>query len=97
MIFHMAGVLTGTHTAESVSWKDGRLQGPPDLVQEIESRAMGLEGHPIGPEGGPYTETNHLSSAISAGIIMAMGFKTHTIVLSGDVPEREPLEYGEVG
>ena len=83
---------------QSVEWREGgRLFGDAAFVAEIAAEAALLSGRDIGPEEGPYTRYKHLSSPISAGIVIASLMVGGTVTVSGDVPERPAIPEGAKG
>lgn len=80
-----------------ITWDRGRVRGDPALVEWVRSEARRLDGQRVGPEEGPYTRRGHLSSPLSACIIMAEAFLTNTVRITGDVPRRPPIPSGAIG
>lgn len=99
-MFRISGIPTyagAPLSREGLVWSDEALAGPDKLVQAARKLAQEYEGKIVGPPDGPVTSSNHLSSGISAVMLLSELFIPSTIVLSGQVPRREPLPPGAVG
>lgn len=67
-------------------YNDGQLSGDEFAVRLVETHAEALEGQMVGPVGGPWTETDHLSDSLSALFVMRAAFD-EILEVKGDVPE----------
>ena len=77
-----------------VTYSDGDIQGDlfaADLLRQAAKRA---EGQMIGPVGGPYTETNHLSEPLSALLLIEQAFEV--VDTFGELPEAPGAPEGAV-
>lgn len=83
MSFTIKGTF-GNRTVE-ITWEDGKLTGPPEVVQIIKADAKVLEREDVGPVGGPFTRTKHLSNPLSASIIIREVLD-EVLESSGNVP-----------
>jgi hypothetical protein len=72
----------------SVTWNHGTISGDPVMVAAARDRATAFDGHHVGPVEGPVTDRDHLSSDISAVMILAALFVAGTVEVTGDVPAR---------
>lgn len=97
MRFHLTGVLKESNRAESLTWENGQVKGPSDLIQEVLALARLYEGRELGPVEGPYTYSEHLRDPNSAALLMGMPFKPWTIIMGGDVLERPEIPKDAVG
>lgn len=93
MRFTAKGAIGG-HQHE-VTWDNGTLSGSPFAIEYLNRMAEWRDGEPVGPVLGPYTEHDHLTSPISAGILMAEMFGD-SVEFTGDEPEREDLPPGAI-
>jgi hypothetical protein len=98
-VFSVTGVPLGSLYPRrlTVTWNRGQLTGDAALIAAARDRAAALEGEQVGPQGGPYSGTNHLASPIAASTILADLFVPGTVTLAGDVPVRPPPPTGAVG
>jgi hypothetical protein len=87
--------ISGTHNTfeATVVWRDGRLEGPQELVAAIEAEAERLEGTPISARDADdqvYSTTDHLLNPHSAREIIRTSFdptsRTDLQVLEGEFP-----------
>jgi hypothetical protein len=70
----------------SVSWKNGRLTGDTEAVEQLEEMAADLGGELVGAPGWSETDSDHLSSPVSALLLMDHLFKGQGKI-SGTYPE----------
>ncbi len=84
----MRYTVTGTIEGRTftVTYEDGRITGDEPAVRLIEATARSLEGEPVGPVGGPYTDRDHLRDPLSALFVMREAFD-EVVSATGDVPE----------
>lgn len=68
----------------TVTWQDGKLDGDITAVRMVELQAELLEGRMVGPVG-IYTTQDHLSSDLSALMIIA-DVMDGVISVTGNVP-----------
>jgi hypothetical protein len=55
----------------SITWKDGFVTGDKGALAELFALASVLDGKPVGPEPeGPFTTQDHLSSPLSALVLI---------------------------
>jgi hypothetical protein len=87
--------VSGTHNTFEVTvyWRDGRLDGPEELVRAIQTEAERLEGTPISARDADdqvYSKTDHLLNPHSAREIIRRSFdptsRTELEVLEGEFP-----------
>jgi hypothetical protein len=87
--------VSGTHNTfeATIVWRDGRLEGPEDLVRAIEAEARRLQGTPISARDADdqvYSRTDHLLNPHSAREIIRMSFdptsRTELEILEGEFP-----------
>ena len=78
---------TATKNGKSVTWDNGKVTGY--RAKALMFYAQRRDGNQIGPIGGPYTTTKHLSDPISAAMLIRDILGERGIEWFGDVPERE--------
>jgi len=59
-----------------VVWIAGRCFGDDRTLLVIEGIVADAEGDRVGPQEGPYTRTNHMSSDLSAFILVTQAFES---------------------
>ncbi len=92
-MFEVRGNYRGRETV--VRWDDGVLTVDDDVRGEIQA-LMGRDG-PVGPVGGPYTEADHLESALSAMVLIKRALDVRPEpVFTGDVPEIPSVPDGAI-
>lgn len=93
MAFTVTGFLDGR--AVRVDWDNGRLMGDQDGIIAVLAEAEANDGEPVGPHEGPVTFRDHLTSDLSAMILMAQALAP--AVVTGDVPVRPAIPEGAIG
>lgn len=68
----------------AVTWQDGAVAGDPVACAIIRGISKGMEGYPVGPPAGPYTEHNHLTDPVSAYFLIEDCF--HIEKVEGEAP-----------
>jgi hypothetical protein len=83
-------VFTGIRNGRPVRivWHDGELSGEPALVDWIQRYAAAMDGHSLGPIGGPYVDHDHLQNPYVAAEIIRSVFPG-AVEMEGELPLRE--------
>ena|GEM_PF-2015178 len=71
----------------TITWEDGELSGDPDTVAWIKYYAAAMEGSIVGPVGGPYSTTDHLSDPYAASELIHSIFPG-SVKVEGELPLR---------
>lgn len=91
--FTVTGIMGGeTYT---VTWEAGEVRGDLEAVEAIQRRARYWEGRIVGPPTGPFTETDHLRSALSAILVMDSVFQ-EILSTKGRIPSAPRVPPGAV-
>lgn len=80
-----------------LTWQGGALSGDAAMIAAAHERARALEGHSVGPYGGPYTVRDHLADPLSALFLLLDLFLPYGREAGGDVPVRAELPKGAIG
>lgn len=84
---------TGKRNGKDISiiWEDGALTGDDGLdgavLDWIEQYARAMDGHTVGPIGGPYSTTDHLADPYAASEIIKSMFPG-SVQVEGELPYR---------
>jgi hypothetical protein len=71
-----------------VVWQNGRLSGDEPTVGWIKYYAAAMDGHLLGPTGGPYLDHDHLQNPYVAAYIIRSVFPGE-VRMVGALPLRE--------
>ena len=77
---------TVTKGNKSLTWEDGKVTGT--MAKTVSRLASLWDGEQVGPQGGPYTTTDHLKSPISVATMVRSIYGFDGLEWSGDVPTR---------
>jgi hypothetical protein len=83
-------VFTGMRNGQAISitWEDGELSGDEPTVGWITYYAAAMDGHHLGPTGGPYATHDHLQNPYIAAYVIRSVFPG-TVTMQGELPLRE--------
>jgi hypothetical protein len=81
---------TGVRNGREISiiWHDGELSGDELTVGWIKYYAAAMDGHALGPVGGPYVRHEHLQNPYVAAEIIRSVFPGK-VEMEGELPLRE--------
>ena len=70
-----------------LEWDNGKVSGP--MAKAVTTLSTLWDNRGVGPEGGPYTYTDHLKSDISTAMLVRAIYGDRGLEWFGDVPHRE--------